>query len=355
MKNLSVENIYTREIAKRLTKKNFWRLLGMMLLTGVLVTVLAWGGTVLVASLTGAQWVTDVQPYSYETYVDPATMGAAFFGGFVVLMLVLSLLGTGLNLGLLRAMTDIAREQEKVPVSRVFSRMKYCLKGFGLGIWVGFKTMLWALPALVIMFFVTGSILVAGDPETMQVTESTIVLMSVLPLLMMVLIFALIIPATLRYFLSIYVLADEPSTGVFECVRKSKTMMKGHKWQLFKLTIPYLLKIYGWMFLILLAMMAVMLVMQQLPSEAASIIAIVVMVAAYVFLLWKLLTYTLRSQIAYCVFYLKRKGEMPAIPPEEEERIVCWQPGAEVIPAESIVSDAASVNCWQPSETKQDE
>ena len=351
MKNLSVENVYTRETAKQLTKKNFWRLLGMMLLTCVLVTVLTWGGVMLLAHLTGAQWETTTLPYSYETSIDPDTMTPAFLGGFAVMMLAIILLGTGLNLGLLRAMTDISRGQEKVPVGRVFSRMKYFLKGIGLSIWVGFKTMLWALPGIVPMMLVIVFAFSTASAEATALTASQSVVtmvLSLMPLLTMLLIFALVIPAALRYFLSTYVLADEPSTGVFACVRKSKAMMKGHKWQLFKLPLPFLLKVYGWMILILLVMMAVMLIVQQVPSEAASIVAVVVMVAAYVFLLWKLLVYALRSQVAMCVFYLKRKGELPAVPPEEEERIVAWQPAAEKTVPESVAYDDDHIACWNP-------
>ena len=158
----------------------------------------------------------------------------------------------------------------------------------------------------------------------------------------------MVIPAALRYFLSTYVLADEPSTGVFECVRKSKAMMKGHKWQLFKLTIPYLLKMYGWMFLIIAVFTAVMAVGQNVQSDAVSIIAAVVMLASYVLLLVKLLVYALRSQVAFCVFYLKRKGETPAIPPEEEERIVAWQPAEAKTAPESVASADDHIACWNP-------
>jgi uncharacterized membrane protein len=249
MKNLSVENIYTRQKAKELTKKNFWRLLGMMMLTGLIVSVLVYGGIALLSYLTDAQWVTTVQAYSYQATINPASIGTEFTIGFIVLIVVATLLGTGLNLGLLRAITDVARDAEKVPVGRVFSRMKYFLKGWCLSLWVGFKTMLWALIVYLPVGFIGFGIAVAGDPQSAQLNETTAMLMTMLPLFAIILVFALVIPAMLRYFLSTYVLADEPSTGVFECVRQSKAMMKGHKWQLFKLTIPYLLKMYGWMFL----------------------------------------------------------------------------------------------------------
>ena len=348
MKNLSVENIYTRQKAKELTKKNFWRLLGMMMLTGLIVSVLVYGGIALLSYLTDAQWVTTVQAYSYQATINPASIGAEFTIGFIVLMIVTTLLATGLNLGLLRAITDVARDTEKVPVGRVFSRMKYFLKGWCLSLWVGFKTMLWALIVYLPVGFIGFGIAVAGDPQSAQLNETTAMLMTMLPLFAIILVFALVIPAALRYFLSTYVLADEPSTGVFECVRKSKAMMKGHKWQLFKLTIPYLLKMYGWMFLISAVLAAVMAVGQNVQSDAVSIIAAVVMLASYVLLLVKLLVYALRSQVAFCVFYLKRKGETPAIPPEEEERIVAWQPAEAKTAPESVASADDHIACWNP-------
>ena len=348
MKNLSVENIYTRQKAKELTKKNFWRLLGMMMLTGLIVSVLVYGGIALLSYLTDAQWVTTVQAYSYQATINPASIGTEFTIGFIVLMIVATLLGTGLNLGLLRAITDVARDTEKVPVGRVFSRMKYFLKGWCLSLWVGFKTMLWALIVYLPVGFIGFGIAVAGDPQSAQLNETTAMLMTMLPLFAIILVFALVIPAMLRYFLSTYVLADEPSTGVFECVRQSKAMMKGHKWQLFKLTIPYLLKMYGWMFLIIAVFTAVMAVGQNVQSDAVSIIAAVVMLASYVLLLVKLLVYALRSQVAFCVFYLKRKGETPAIPPEEEERIVAWQPAEAKTAPESVASADDHIACWNP-------
>ena len=348
MKNLSVENIYTRQKAKELTKKNFWRLLGMMMLTGLIVSVLVYGGIALLSYLTDAQWITTVQAYSYQATINPASIGTEFTIGFIMLMIVATLLGTGLNLGLLRAITDVARDTEKVPVGRVFSRMKYFLKGWCLSLWVGFKTMLWALIVYLPVGFIGFGIAVAGDPQSAQLNETTAMLMTMLPLFAIILVFALVIPAALRYFLSTYVLADEPSTGVFECVRKSKAMMKGHKWQLFKLTIPYLLKMYGWMFLISAVLAAVMAVGQNVQSDAVSIIAAVVMLASYVLLLVKLLVYALRSQVAFCVFYLKRKGETPAIPPEEEERIVAWQPAEAKTAPESVASADDHIACWNP-------
>ena len=348
MSNLTVENVYTRQAAKTLTKKNFWRLLGMMLLTGLIIFGLAFGGIALLVYLTGAEYTTTVQSYSYSATIEPDSMTPAFLGGYTLLMLVVSLLGTGLNLGLLRSITDVARDTEKVPVGRVFSRMKYFLKGWGLNLWVVFKIFLWALLGYAVIGLLAFGVSVAGDPQNAQLTETTTIVMAFLMLAAVILVFALVIPAALRYFLSTYVLADEPFTGVFDCVRESKAMMKGHKWQLFKLTIPYLLKLYGWMFLIVFVMAIVLAATQQAPSDATQIISVVVMIAAYVLLLVKMLTYALRSQVACSLFYLKRKGEMPAVPPEEEERIVAWQPAAEKTAPASVATGDDHIACWKP-------
>ena len=359
MKNLSVENIYTRQSAKILTKKNFWRMLGMMLLAGLVTGAISVAGTFLLTTLTAVETEVITSAYSYQYYIDTETVTPAFMVGYVVMLLAIGLIGGGLTLGTMRATIDMARGEEKVPVSRMFSRLKYCLKYLGLSIWMGFKILLWALPGVLVMMaaavLIVSSAYAEEAAELLAGSEAAYLAISFLPMLLMILIFALVIPAALRYSQAPYVLADEPYTGVFECVRKSKAMMKGHKWQLFKLTIPYLLKMYGWMFLVLFVVIVAIAVAQYVPGEAASIIYIVLVVAAYVFLLWKLLVYALRTQMACCVYYLKRRGEMPAVPPEEEERIVAWQPAEARTVPESVATGDDHIACWNPGgEVKED-
>jgi hypothetical protein len=50
--------------------------------------------------------------------------------------------------------------------------------------------------------------------------------------------------ASLRYSMAIYILADDPAKGVFECIRESKQMMRGRKLDLFLLELSFL----GWSF-----------------------------------------------------------------------------------------------------------
>lgn len=48
--------------------------------------------------------------------------------------------------------------------------------------------------------------------------------------------------AAYRYRMALYLLVDDPSRGVMECIRLSGEMMKGHKWELFVLDLSFI----GW-------------------------------------------------------------------------------------------------------------
>lgn len=54
--------------------------------------------------------------------------------------------------------------------------------------------------------------------------------------------------AAYRYRMAIYLLVDDPSRSPMECLRLSKAMMKGHKWELFVLDLSFI----GWGFLAML-------------------------------------------------------------------------------------------------------
>lgn len=56
--------------------------------------------------------------------------------------------------------------------------------------------------------------------------------------------------AAYRYRQAIYLLIDHPEMSVMDCIRESKRMMTGHKWELFVLDISFI----GWGFLSSLAM-----------------------------------------------------------------------------------------------------
>lgn len=60
--------------------------------------------------------------------------------------------------------------------------------------------------------------------------------------------FLLVIPgiiAAYRYSQAIYILADDPTKPVMQCIRESNQLMRGHKMELFKLNLSF----FGWMLL----------------------------------------------------------------------------------------------------------
>lgn len=282
MSNLTVENVYTRQKAKELTQKYFGKLLGLMVAAVGIPYVISMVVTALL-SLTESQPVIAI-------------------GGFV-LTLVNILLSSGLVLGLCSAMIDLCRGDDTVTVSRVFSRMGECLKAFGLNLWVGLKIMLWALPAYALMIVVTFFALDAVKDSAVMTGEASVWLQTLLmisPLVVMVLVCALAVPAALRYMLSVYILADKPETGVFDCVNQSKAMMQGHKWQAFKLALPIVLIMYV---IILVISVAVGALGAALGLDVDSFgFAVIMMIVMFVAMLY----YMIRVYLCYVLFYLKR-------------------------------------------------
>ena len=283
MKNLSVENVYIRASAKELTKKYFWKLLGMLAIVLGITYAIAFGGTALLA-LGGNETV--------------------FAIGYIVLMVVMVLVASGLSMGLYAAMIDLCRGNEDVTVGRVFSRMGKCLKAFGLSLWVGLKTFLWMLPGYAVMLAAPFVMLGSMDTTTGAIPESAAGTMALLMFGGMLLMFILGIPAGYRYMLSTYILADNPDTGVFESVRQSKAMMKGHKWQAFKLVLPIILIMYVIVLVLSVAMGAVMALLANTPA-AMTILSIVLMVVIIAAMLY----YMIRMYLCYTLFYLKRVEE----------------------------------------------
>lgn len=292
MSNSTIENVYTRHAAKELTRKHFWKLLGMLLTVVVITYAVMFGCAALASGL-----------------VSTSEALAVVLG--LVAILVTYLVASGLGLGMTSAMLSICRDGQFVKVSHVFSRMGQCLKAFGLMLWVGLKTMLWALPGYALIGFVGFGIAVSGDPHNAQLTEVTEqATLIILPLLAMLIIFTLVIPAALRYMLSTYILADKPETSVFDCVRQSKAMMKGHKWQAFKLAVPLLL-------LMLLAeffmALGYSLLVALLGETALAVSASVVLLIGWIVLN---LYFSIRLSLGYCIFYIKRCKEQEAAEPE---------------------------------------
>lgn len=290
MSNLSVENVYTRSAAKELTRKHFWKLLGMMLTVLIVTYAVMLGGMALTSPL-----------FSSSSSAIPAILLS------LVVYFASLLIASGLGLGMTSAMLDICRGEEAVPVRRVFSRMSSCLKGLGLSLWVGLKILLWALPSYAV-------IIAAAIPlsSSSYSSEGSVIALTIMPLLAIICALALVIPAAYRYMLSTYVLADKPATGVFDCVKQSKDMMKGHKWQAFKLVVPLFLILYAAIFGY--SIIVSLLIAALGDTAAAAILAIVLFIGIMILALY----FSLRIALGYCLFYLKRSEPQETAEPAPE-------------------------------------
>lgn len=288
MTKLTVENVYTRHKAKELTKQHFWKLLGMM--------AIAFGIPFVLMTITTAFFPTsDVSTYTLVMFL---------------LMFVVQFLTIGLQLGMLRSFIDLCQGKNDVTVGSVFQHMSLCFKGYGLNLWVGLKTILWALPIYIPVIVMA---LLLMDNPSLQANKSAQIIVAFLPFMALILIFALVVPAAMRYMLSTYILADKPDTGVFECVRESKAMMKGHKWQAFKLAVPIILAMYG---ILMVASVVISSATAFVASNEALITAMGILMMIVLFGI--VVYFSIRLYLCYAIFYLNRVKEMtPAEEPAE--------------------------------------
>lgn len=306
MSNLTVENVYTRHNAKQLTRQHFWKLLGMTLTVGAICVAIMAAGFALLFLATGGPWSSTAHNVAANGTIY------AFLLGWIAVIIIAVLISSCLSLGLTSAMLELCRGDETVTVARVFCRMKYSLKSFGLSLWIALKVFLWALPVYAIIGFVGFGIAAAGDPANAQTIQSTAgFLLMILPLLAFILIFALLIPACFRYMLSAHVLADEPSTGIRACVSQSKAMMKGHKWQAFKLVVPLILIMYAILFGLTLVI--------SLILSATGVSAVIVVISPLLSILSSVVSlyFSIRCSMCFCLFYLKRREEQNPSPADE--------------------------------------
>lgn len=322
MSNLTVENVYLRQEAKQLATRHRWTLIGMYAIFYAIIYAISYGGGALLSAIFG-------EPY--QLFYGAVTLNDAYWLGYIVLFLISTLVSSGLALGLTCATIDLARDTHIVRISDLFGRMSSCFKAFRLSLWVGLKACLWGLPGAAVIFWLCLTVSSAVDADA-----SSIVL-SVLPFAVIIGSFVPMVPALYRYMLSTCILADAPETGVRECVNRSKAMMKGHKWQFFKLPMPFILALFGLMLAVLFVMSLItgFLVFGNFPTA-------ITLLLVYVAIIALVLVYIPRVYMCSVLFYLKRVEEttpaadaVKALPADET-------PAADV--ADTNASDTADVS-----------
>lgn len=235
------QNPEIRRNANALTRRNIGRIL-LMYLAMIGITMAVFVVFAVIASLTCLpaifEAIDDLSYYSGRYYYSSYTIFdfldvEKIIPGIIVLVAMLPILGLltmGLSLGVTNGMIRMARG-EQVSAGVVFSRMKNCFTGLGLSWWLSVKLSLWMLPALIPIAI--GALLTAAIQH-----PAPMIIGAVAGYIVM---FVCIIMASYRYAMATYFVADEPKTGTFGSVERSKAMMNGRKFQLFKLTFPYAL------------------------------------------------------------------------------------------------------------------
>lgn len=293
MSNSTIENVYIRQEAKELARKHRWTLIGMCAIYYAISYGISMGGDLLLTLLTGGATQVAVAPNGTLTLQHNY---AYTFGNFI-LQLISILVSSGLMLGLACSTIDIARDTAHVRARDVFCRMSSCFKACRLSLWVGLKIFLWALPVC------AGVIVLAFAAAAIPDSDLAVSLMTILPFVLVIFMCALMFPAVYRYAMSNYVLAEAPETGVRACVERSKAMMKGRKWQFFKLPIPFYLALLG----LFIALMLVLSLLVALDTSLLTTIVFTILLYGGAFAL--LCIFMPRILLCSALFYVKHAAD----------------------------------------------
>ncbi len=199
------------------------------------------------------------------------------------LSLMVMVLGPVLNLGMINAMLHALRKKE-FTAAIALSRIKYILKAVALMLLVALRIFLWMLPGMALM-------IVALFLPQKLVTLAVIVGFAASMVMG--------IMAGYRYALAVYVLADEPTTRLRDCIRRSCEVMKHRKMELFSLEISFI----GWHLLLSLV--------QSMLMSFGAVIGLTLGMFASLFL-------TVYTNCAQAAFYQEYAVGPVELPPQEE-------------------------------------
>lgn len=298
--NRTVENVYIRQEAVQLTRRNFWRLLAMAAIISVINNGLNWAVTAVGDKLMLPEINQVVDSYTslmYSTRITSAepTVNALlelftspkfiFFN--LVAWFVNGIIAAGLRVGHDKQLLDTGRGGYPEPL-RIFSGMKLCLKAWAVQLWAGLKTGLWCLPGM-------GLIILGSELTLYDLAEIGNAIMVIGVVLMLV----LGLRAILRYTMAATLLADEPDRGVRDCVKFSTALMQGRLWQYIRLGVPVIFKYLG---AAMLAEALFSLISTLIPMEAqfARLVDVLLTLAATAY-------FIVQANVLYTLFYLRTR------------------------------------------------
>lgn len=144
--------------------------------------------------------------------------------------LMVMLLSPVLTMGLINALLHALRRQDFTPVIAL-SRVRYILKAVGLMLLFALKLLLWMLPGMALAL--AGLLL----PESLSGLAMIVGMIASVVMGVM---------ASYRYAMVTYIMADDPTTRIRECFRRSCQVMNRRKLELFSLELSFI----GWRLLL---------------------------------------------------------------------------------------------------------
>ncbi len=157
---------------------------------------------VILLILSSVQFFLDLwEEFMEKGIIDSDTNIVLAFGISSALFYFVNLiLSTILQFGYYSYCLKVAARNQNMSYGDLFSTVRYLLKAVGLVLVMSIFTILWSL-----LLLIPGII------------------------------------ASCRYSQAIFIMAESPDKGIMECIRESKEMMAGHKWEWFVLGLSFIL------------------------------------------------------------------------------------------------------------------
>lgn len=300
-----VTNSQLRDEAKTAVRQNLGRIILMNLarfaaVYGVISVALCFSTGSIGTFISGVERLSSTR---YVDFTDVMNVVLPLLGMLSLPVVISSVLSSAMNLGYLNGLIQMTRGST-VKASVVLSRLRHVLASLGLPMWVGLKTSVWGLPGYLVTML--GGLITASAATTRDFQYSTsftiahlFVIVGVVvavagALLMMI----LMIAAHYRYAMATYILADDPIVGVYDAVEKSKAMMLGRKFQLFRLGF-----FYGLLAVVVIIGASLLILVGGLLSEVIGVFSALFILAAMALMTVALVLLSLQAQMANACFY----------------------------------------------------
>ncbi len=178
------------------------------------------------AQLTAAQEISDGLMKFYQEK-----------GPFMALTAGVSLIFSPvLTLGFYHTLLKTLRREE-IGVSDVLARLPLFFKAIGLNLMVGLRIFVWMLPGFLLMLCGSAALLMGSGLGTLLMIAGVVVTA------------VFTIRANFSYYLSAFIMADAPETGIRAAIARSREVMNGRRMELFLLDLSFI----GWQLLLSIA------------------------------------------------------------------------------------------------------